>query len=85
MDSELRRRALATREAYSSILQLKKLVDDAAQAAHAAELEAISMAIRPRGTADVCATVRAIRDRMKSVAFEATLSQVREKLETAAS
>jgi len=85
MNTDLQRRALATREACSTLRQLKKLIDDAAQAAHAAELEAISVAVNPHRRGDTCTAVRAIRDRLKSSDFETTLSQVRQKLEIAAS
>jgi len=46
--TNLQKRALATREAHLASLDLKKFVDEATQTTHAAELEAVSLAIRPR-------------------------------------
>jgi len=86
MDStNLQKRALATREAHLALLDLKKFVDEATQTTHAAELEAVSMAIRPRQGGDSLATLRVVIERLQSPNFEAVLSQAREKLETAVS
>ena len=76
---------LATRDAHSALLELKKLIDEATEATHAAELEAVYLALKPRPGDDIRTTLRVVMDRLKSPNFETTLSQVREKLETAAS
>jgi len=85
MNADMRTRALAAHDAHLALLELKKLVDDAAQATHAAELEAVYLAVSARQGDDIRTTLRVIMDRMASPNFEVTLSQVREKLETAAS
>jgi hypothetical protein len=84
MNLEMKKRALATRDAHLALLELKKLVDDAAKTTHAAELEVIHLAITSEQTDDIRTTLRVIVDRVKSPKFEATLSQVREKLQEAA-
>ena len=85
MTTDMQRRALATRDAHLALPERKKLVDEAAQTTHAAELEAVHLAISPRQVGDIRMTLRVIIDRLKSPIFEAALSHVREKLETAAS
>ena len=85
MNTDMRIRALAAHDAHLALLELKKLVDDAARATHAAELEAVYLAVSARQGADVRTTLRVIMDRLKSRDLETTLSQIRQKLETAAS
>lgn len=85
MNTDMRMRALAAHDAHVALLELKKLVDDAAQATHAAELEAVYLAVSARQGADIRTTLQVIVDRLRSPNFESTLSQIREKLETAAS
>lgn len=53
MNTELQKRALAARDAHLALLDLKKFVDEAAQTTHAAELEAVHLAIRPRPTENI--------------------------------
>jgi hypothetical protein len=79
----MRKRALAIRDAHSTLLDLKRLVDDATVTARAAELEAVSLAISPRLGGDALRTLRVAIEHLQSANFEATLSQAREKLETA--
>ena len=79
MNEDMRTRALAAHDAHLALLELKKLVDDVTQATHAAELEAVYL------TDDIRMTLKVIMDRMASPNFETKLSQIREKLETAAS
>ena len=85
MNADMRTRALAARDAHLALLELKKLVDDATQATHAAELEAVYLAVRSRQGEDIRTTLKVIMDRLTSPNFETTLSQIREKLGTAAS
>ena len=85
MTTDLQKRALATRDAHLALLELKKLVDEAAQTTHAAELEAVHSAIHPRQGDDIRARLRVVVDRLKSPIFESTLMEVREKLEIALS
>ena len=85
MNTEMQRRALATRDAHTALLELKRVIDEAARATHAAELEAVYLGLRPNPGADIRTTLRIIMDRLKSPSIETTLSQAREKLESAAS
>lgn len=85
MNLEMQRRALAARDAHHALLALKKLVDSAAKSAHAAELNAIHMAIHPMPTSDIRTVLEDVRKLLDSSSFETTLSQAREKLEAAAS
>jgi len=84
MNLEMQKRALAARDAHEALLELKKLVEEAAQAAHAAEREAVHLALSPRHRGDVRKSLQMIMDRLTSPNFESTLSRVREKLEHAA-
>lgn len=79
------KRALATRDAHLALLDLKRLVDEAAQTTHAAELEAIGVAISRRPYGDVCKTLRLVVEGLRSHNFETTLMQAKEKLEIAMS
>lgn len=58
MNTEMQKRALAAREAHLTLLDLKKVVDEAARTAHAAELEAVHLAVSPRPAGDVAAALR---------------------------
>lgn len=81
----LQKRALATRDAHLALLDLKRLIDEAAQTTHAAELEAIGMAISRRQHGDICKSLRVVVERLQSHNFETTLMQAKEKLEIAMS
>jgi len=83
--TNLQKRALATPEAHLALLDLKKFVDEATQTTHAAELEAVALAIRPRHGGDTLATLRVVVERLQSTSFVDVLSPAREKLETAVS
>jgi hypothetical protein len=85
MNMEMQKRALAAREAHLALLDLKKVVDEAAQTTHAAEMEAIHLAISSKTTGDISSEVLAILKCLGSTDFEATLKRVRESLETAMS
>ncbi len=85
MTTDLQKRALATRDAHLALLELKKLVDEAAQTTHAIELEAVRSAICPRQGDDIRTRLQVVVDRLESPIFESTLMEVREKLETALS
>jgi hypothetical protein len=81
--ANMQKSALATREAHLALLDLKKLVDEATESTHAAEFEAVSLAICPRGGGDPLTSLRVVIERLQSSDFEVALSQVREKLEAA--
>lgn len=75
---------MAARDAHQALLELKKLVDDAAETTHAAEFEAIHLAISSNQESDIRSAFRVIVERLKSPNFGTAVSQVLEKLEVAA-
>jgi hypothetical protein len=85
MKSEMEKRALAAREAHIALLDLKKLVEEAAQTAQDAEFEAAHLAIRPRTDGDIAPKVRKVLDRLTSADFESVLLRARENLQIAMS
>lgn len=82
---ELQKRALAARDAHLALLDLKRLVDEAAQRTHAAELEAIGLAISRQQQSEISATLRVVVEHLRSDDFETMLTQAKEKLEIAIS
>ena len=85
MNTAMQKRALAARDAHLALLDLKKVVDEAAQSTHAVELEAVHLAISPRPGADISSPLRAVLERLGSANFEAILSRARQSLQTAMS
>jgi hypothetical protein len=79
------RQALATREAHDALLDLKKLVDEAAKETHEAELESFSAAITQCECTGARLMLQSVVERFKSPNFDAVLTTVREKLQTAVS
>jgi len=79
------KQAFAAREAHEALLELKKLVDEATVATHAAELESFCLAVKREQTTSVRQTLEIVIERLKSPNFDAVLSMAREKLETAVS
>jgi len=85
MDLEAPKQAFAAREAHEALLELKKLIDDAARMTHAAELESFRAAISRDQNSGVRGSLQNVVERMKSPDFDRILFVVREKLETAVS
>jgi hypothetical protein len=85
MNTNLQKRALAARDAHLALLDLKKVVDEATQTTHAAELEAVRLAISSRPNGDISSSLRDVLKRLGSASFEATLRRVRESLQLAMS
>jgi hypothetical protein len=85
MNTEMQKRALAARDAHLALLDLKKVVDEAAQATHAAELEAVHLAVSPRAGGDISSALREILECLGTSGFEAILSKARQSLQTAMS
>ena len=85
MNAEMTKRALAARDAHLALLDLKKLVDEAAQTTHAAELEAVHLAFSRNQTGDVSTTLKVVKERLVSGDLEAALTKARENLEAAIS
>jgi len=75
--------ALATREARLALLELKILVDSTAEKIHAAELEAVGLAVGHSQGCDPLKTLRIAVEALRSPNFEAAISEVRTKMETA--
>lgn len=85
MNTEMQKRALAARDAHMALLDLKKLVDEAAQTTHAAEMEAVHLAVSARPKGDISSTLRVVMERLEPANFAATLTRVRESLQIAMS
>jgi len=79
------KQAFAARDAHEALLELKKLVDEATKTIHAAELESFYLAINQAENYGVRRTLQNLVESLTSSDFDAVLSQVRDKLETAAS
>jgi len=85
MNTEMQKRALAARDAHLALLDLKRVVDEAALTTHAAELEAVHLAFSRRSSGEISTTLRIVVERLGSATFEATLMRVHESLQTAIS
>jgi hypothetical protein len=81
--TDMQRGALVTREARLALSDLKNLVDRAAEKIHAAELEAVGVALGRRQGADPLRALRVAADTLSSPDLEAAVSQARTKMETA--
>ena len=79
------KQAFAAREAHEALLELKKIVDEATETAHSAELESFHLAVTRSEIDTVRRTIQEIVNRLTSPSFDDILSQVRQKLESAAS
>jgi len=85
MNTEKQKQARAARDAHMALLDLKKLVDEAAQTTHSAELEAVHLAVSSNDSGDVTTTIRMVLDRLGSADFESSLNKARQSLKTALS
>ncbi len=85
MNTEMQKQALATRDAHLALRDLKKVVDEATQTIHAAELEAVHLAVSAGRGGDISSSLRDVLERLGSADFEATLRRVRESLQFALS
>jgi len=83
MQLETPKQAFATRAAHEAVLELKKLVDDAASTIHAAELESFHAAIKHEEDTYIRRSLQDVNDHLRSPNFEAALSMVRDKLQAA--
>jgi hypothetical protein len=73
MNTEMQKRALAAREAYLALLDLKKVVDEATRTTHAAELEAVHLTISSSPAGDITTTLRGVMENLRSTSFETAL------------
>ncbi len=85
MNTEMQKRALAARDAHLALLDLRKLVDEAAKTTHIVELEAVHLAISSRSTGDISSKLAAALERLGSTDFEASLNRARHSLRIAMS
>ena len=85
MNTDMQRRALAARDAHLALLDLKRVVDEAAQTTHAAELEAVHLAISPGLDGDISSQLRSAIEGLGSDAFQTSLSRARQSLQSAIS
>jgi polysaccharide deacetylase 2 family uncharacterized protein YibQ len=74
---------LITRDAHEALAVLKKLVDSAEQKIRLAEREAVAVAIGHRMGDDPLRTLQDTAEALRSQDFEAAVSSVREKMQTA--
>lgn len=79
------KQAFAAREAHEALIELKKIIDEAAKMAHAAELESFRAAVHRDQDSSVRSSLRDVIERVKSPDFDRAVFVVREKLETALS
>ena len=84
MERATPRQAFAAREAHEALIELKNLVEEAARATHAAELESFHVAIAKGESSGVRNSLRTVADRLTSTDFEEKVSQARQKLQMAA-
>jgi len=67
------------------LLDLKNIIDEATRTTHTAEPESFRQAVYYSESSFVRSSLQRVAERLKSPTFDAVLSQVREKLESAAS
>jgi len=79
------KQAFAAREAHEALIELKKIVDEAARMTHAAELESFRAAVHHDQDDGARRSLRDVIERVKSADFDRAVYVVREKLETALS
>jgi hypothetical protein len=75
--------ALSTRDARAALLDLKKLVDSAAEKIGAAERETVAVAVGKRQGDDPLRTLRTAAAALQSPTFDAAVSRVRETIKSA--
>jgi hypothetical protein len=85
MNSDMQRRALAARQAHEALLDLKRVVEEAARTTHSVELEAVHLAVSSRRTDDISSKLRTVLEQLASADFEATLAKARLSLQMAMS
>ena len=78
----MQKQARAARDAHMALLDLKRLVDEAAQTTHCAELEAVHLAVSSNASGDISTTIRAVLERLGSSDFESSLNRALQSLKT---
>ena len=85
MNNEMQRRALAARDAHEALLDLQRVVEEAARTTHCVELEAVHLAVSSRRADDISSKLRSVLERLASADFEAALAKARQSLQMAMS
>jgi len=85
MELKTPKQAFAAREAREALIELKKIVGEAAKMTHAAELESFHDAVHDDQSEGVRRSLRDVIERVNSPDFDRVVFAVREKLETALS
>ena len=85
MNNDMQRRALAARDAHLALVDLQRLVEEAARTTHCVELEAVHLAVSSIRTDDLSSKLRTVLERLASPDFETTLAKARQSLEMAMS
>jgi len=85
MNNEMQRRALAARDAHEALLDLQRVVEEAARTTHCVELEAVHLAVSSRRADDISSKLRSVLERLASADFEAALAKARQSLQLAMS
>ena len=80
----MQRQALAARDAHEALIDLKRVVEEAARTTHCVELEAVHLAVSSRRTDDVSSKLRTVLERLASD-FEGALAKARQSLQMAMS
>ncbi|HWO38540.1 MAG TPA: hypothetical protein VNO32_57940 [Candidatus Acidoferrum sp.] len=71
--------------AHEALLDLKRVVEEAARPTHSVELEAVHLTVSSSKTGDISSRVRAVLEQLASSDFEVTLAKARQSLEMAMS
>ena len=85
MDSATQKQAFAAREAHEAVIELKKIVDDAARLLLTAEIESFRAAVSQNENSRAHKSLQDVIERVKSPDFDRAVFAVREKVETAVS
>lgn len=75
--------ALITREAYIALLDLKSMIEKAAEKAHVAGLDTVGMSVSPRPLGDPLRALKMASDTLQSPAFDSAVAEARAKIDTA--
>ena len=81
--STMRQAALSARDAHGALLELKRLVDTAAQKARVAELDIVGASIGRKPAKDPLEALLAAVQALQSPTFEAAISQAKSKMSDA--
>jgi len=81
--STMRQAALIARDAHVALLELRRLVDAAAQKTRAAEMQIVGASIGRTPDGDPLEALRAVSQALQSPGFEAAISEAKSKMSDA--